>query len=104
MAGTEHEMKQIGECVWEVPRTGAMRVPGRIYADEKLMTHIRTERAVEQVANVATLPGVIRAVVTPPSRAARSQRYCGLTESRMRSPVFTLWPYSWRSEPPPRSS
>jgi tRNA-splicing ligase RtcB len=66
MAQTEHEMRQVAECVWEVPRTGAMRVPGRIYADEKLMTHIRRERAVEQVANVAHLPGVVRCSLAMP--------------------------------------
>jgi tRNA-splicing ligase RtcB len=66
MAQTEHELRQVSECVWEVPRTGAMRVPGRIYADEKLMTHIREERAVEQVANVAHLPGVVRCSLAMP--------------------------------------
>lgn len=66
MAETTHEMRQIAECVWEVPRTGAMRVPGRIYADEKLMAHIRKERAVEQVANVAHLPGIVRCSLAMP--------------------------------------
>ncbi len=66
MAEHTHEMRQVSECVWEVPRTGAMRVPGRIYADEKLMAHIRKERAVEQVANVAHLPGVVRCSLAMP--------------------------------------
>jgi len=66
MAETTHEMRQISECLWEVPRTGAMRVPGRIYADEKLMAHIRSERAVEQVANVAHLPGIVRCSLAMP--------------------------------------
>jgi tRNA-splicing ligase RtcB len=66
MAETTHEIKQIAECVWEVARTGAMRVPGRIYADDKLMAHIRKERAVEQVANVAHLPGVVRCSLAMP--------------------------------------
>ena len=66
MAETTHELRQLSECVWEVPRTGAMRVPGRIYADEKLMTHIRKERAVEQVANVAHLPGIVRCSLAMP--------------------------------------
>jgi tRNA-splicing ligase RtcB len=66
MAEQTHEMRQVSECVWEVPRTGAMRVPGRIYADDKLMTHIRKERAVQQVANVAHLPGVVRCSLAMP--------------------------------------
>jgi tRNA-splicing ligase RtcB len=60
MAQTSHDVVRVSDCVWEVPRTGAMRVPGRIYADDKLMTHIRTERCVEQVANVAHLPGIVQ--------------------------------------------
>jgi tRNA-splicing ligase RtcB len=66
MADTTHDMKQVSECVWEVPRTGAMRVPGRVYADEKLMSHILKERAIEQVANVAHLPGIVRCSLAMP--------------------------------------
>ncbi|MDH5627320.1 MAG: RtcB family protein, partial [Candidatus Krumholzibacteria bacterium] len=36
-----------------------MRVPGRILASERLMADIREDAAVEQVANVAHLPGVV---------------------------------------------
>jgi len=52
-------MKQISECVWEIPRAGGMRVPGRIYADDRLMEHISHEKSPEQVANVAHLPGIV---------------------------------------------
>jgi tRNA-splicing ligase RtcB len=60
MARESHELVRRGDCVWEVPKTGGMRVPGRIYADDKLMAHIKEERCVEQVANVAHLPGIVR--------------------------------------------
>jgi len=56
---TSHEIRQVGECVWEIPRTGGMRVPGRVYADEKLMAHVRQEKSLDQVANVAHLPGIV---------------------------------------------
>src|SRR5438094_10676700 len=36
-----------------------MRVPGRIYATSELMADIRKDAALEQVANVAHLPGII---------------------------------------------
>jgi tRNA-splicing ligase RtcB len=45
--------------LWEIPREGAMRVPGRIYASGRLMEAIRKDRALEQVANVAHLPGIV---------------------------------------------
>jgi tRNA-splicing ligase RtcB len=55
------ELIKISETIWELPvsfRKG-MRVPGRIYATEKL---IRTMDAAvfEQVANVAKLPGILK--------------------------------------------
>jgi tRNA-splicing ligase RtcB len=36
-----------------------MRVPGLIYADENMLQQIREEQALEQVANVAFLPGIV---------------------------------------------
>ncbi len=36
-----------------------MRVPGRIYANEKLLRDILKDKAVEQVVNVAFLPGIV---------------------------------------------
>ena len=48
-----------GDCIWEIPREGGMRVPGRIIASDALMESIRDDAAVEQVANVAHLPGIV---------------------------------------------
>jgi tRNA-splicing ligase RtcB len=48
-----------GPYLWEIPRSGGMRVAGRILASERLMADIRDDVAVEQVANVAHLPGVV---------------------------------------------
>jgi tRNA-splicing ligase RtcB len=43
-----------------------MRVPGLIYADEKLLKDIRHDKAAEQVANVAFLPGIVNASLAMP--------------------------------------
>ncbi len=51
-------IRRRGPYLWEIPQTGGMRVPGRILASERLMADIREDAAVEQVANVAHLPGV----------------------------------------------
>jgi len=59
MGASDVELRQRNEYSWEIPRTGGMRVPGLIYADERLMRHIRTERSPRQVANVAHLPGIV---------------------------------------------
>jgi tRNA-splicing ligase RtcB len=53
------ELHRIGDCVWEIPRHGGMRVSGRIYASEKLMGGLRDDPALTQVANVAHLPGIV---------------------------------------------
>lgn len=36
-----------------------MKVPGLIYTDEDMLVHIKEEEAIEQVANVAFLPGIV---------------------------------------------
>jgi tRNA-splicing ligase RtcB len=44
----------------------AMRVPGHIYCREELLDAIRHDRALEQLINVASLPGIQRAAIVMP--------------------------------------
>ncbi len=53
------------ECEWELPRSGAMRVPGILYADEALIDGM-DDKVAEQVSNVATLPGIVKASFAMP--------------------------------------
>ncbi|MFH1212747.1 MAG: RtcB family protein, partial [Candidatus Neomarinimicrobiota bacterium] len=53
------ELKKINENLWEIAPFGEMRVPGRIFASEKLMQAIRADESLKQVANVAQLPGIV---------------------------------------------
>jgi tRNA-splicing ligase RtcB len=53
------ELKRIQNYLWEIPRRGEMRVPGRIYANRKIIEDLRDDPALEQVANVACLPGIV---------------------------------------------
>ena len=46
---------------WRLPREGGMRVDGIVYADEQMMTDIRKDESLQQVANVAHLPGIVGA-------------------------------------------
>ena len=57
---------QVSECEYELPRSGAMRVPGRVFASEKLLESIRGDPCLEQVANVACLPGIVSASIAMP--------------------------------------
>ena len=53
------------DCEWWIPRAGAMRVPGVIYASEALVRDM-DEKVREQVTNVAMLPGIQRASYAMP--------------------------------------
>jgi tRNA-splicing ligase RtcB len=54
-----------GTHEWEIPPTGAMRVPGIIYASESLLAAMDA-KVYEQLSNVATLPGIIEAAYAMP--------------------------------------
>ena len=54
------KLKKISEYEWEIPKTGEMLVPGRIFADAKLVKDM-DEKVREQVSNVACLPGIVKA-------------------------------------------
>ena len=59
MAAEEIRLNRLEECLWEIPRQGGMRVPGRIYASEKLMADLKQDNSLRQVMNVAHLPGIV---------------------------------------------
>ncbi len=52
-------LERVGERLWEIPRQGKMRVPGRIYASEELMAGLKDDNSLRQVMNVACLPGIV---------------------------------------------
>ncbi len=43
-----------------------MRVPARVFADEEILAEIREDRSLEQLQNVATLPGIVDAALAMP--------------------------------------
>jgi tRNA-splicing ligase RtcB len=62
------ELRQVDETLWEIPREARsdMRVPARIFADAELLDAIRTDSSLEQLQNVATLPGIVDAALAMP--------------------------------------
>ncbi|MFH1801359.1 MAG: RtcB family protein [archaeon] len=54
------EIKKISELEWEIPKEGEMHVPGRIFASEKLIEQMKQDKTLEQVKNVACLPGILK--------------------------------------------
>jgi tRNA-splicing ligase RtcB len=57
--------REIEPNVWELPATGQMRVPGRIYASRELVDAL-DEKVREQLSNVASLPGIVGAAYAMP--------------------------------------
>lgn len=52
-------LKQVSKTRWELPPEGDMRVPGVLYATEALIREM-DDKVLEQVRNVATLPGIVK--------------------------------------------
>jgi tRNA-splicing ligase RtcB len=55
------DLKRITDYLYEIPKEYRedMRVPARIYADEKLLEATLHDRSLEQLINTATLPGIV---------------------------------------------
>ncbi|MDM8539347.1 RtcB family protein [Desulfobacterales bacterium HSG17] len=54
------ELKKIDKYRWELPKTGNMLVPGIIYTNKSMIKAIIKEGALKQIANVASLPGILK--------------------------------------------
>ena len=57
--------RQRSDIEWEIEPFGAMRVPGVIYASEALIRDM-DDKVYEQVVNVASLPGIVKASYAMP--------------------------------------
>lgn len=60
------QLTAIDSFRWELARTGSMRVPGRLYGTHNLIKALQKEGAIQQIANVATLPGILGASLAMP--------------------------------------
>jgi tRNA-splicing ligase RtcB len=62
------DAQRIDDELWELPvgTVPGMRVPARVFADAELLAAIEQDRSLEQLANVATLPGIVDAALAMP--------------------------------------
>ena len=58
-------LNKISDYVWEIPREGDMRVPGRIFASAELVEDF-DDNVIKQIRNVAALPGIQQASMAMP--------------------------------------
>ena len=61
-------LRQLDETLWEIPASERddMRVPARVFANPDILDAIRDDRSLEQLENVATLPGIVEAAMAMP--------------------------------------
>ncbi|MCX7706013.1 MAG: RtcB family protein, partial [bacterium] len=59
MQDWKSEIKKIGPCKWMIERKGEMFVPGIIYISEDMLDRAFADNVLQQVANVACLPGIV---------------------------------------------
>ena len=61
------ELVKIRDNVWEIPASGKMNVPGRVYISEEMISkNLKTGDALKQVMNVAHLPGIEKYSIAMP--------------------------------------
>src|SRR4030066_232550 len=62
------KLKKIDDYRWELPKDykPGMLVPGIIYATEDMLEHIAKDASIDQVANAAFLPGIVKASLAMP--------------------------------------
>ncbi len=59
-------IEKITDFKWRIPKHGGMRVDGIVYASEKLLKGLSGDQCLQQVANVAHLPGIVKHSIAMP--------------------------------------
>jgi len=62
----EIELKEIDKNRWLIPKSGNMRVPGMIFSSPQLIKGLLKDQSLAQVANVASLPGIVKQSLAMP--------------------------------------
>lgn len=64
----KEQLHKITDVLWEIPQSTRkdMRVPAEVYATEHMLDALITDRTLEQLINVATLPGIQKAAMVMP--------------------------------------
>ena len=58
-------IKKINEYIWEIPKTGSMLVPARIFSSDILIKDVE-EGAIKQISNTASLNGIQKNALAMP--------------------------------------
>jgi tRNA-splicing ligase RtcB len=68
MSSLTFDLRRVDETLWEIPADARpdMRVPARVFASEELLRELEGDQSLEQLQNVATLPGIVDAAYAMP--------------------------------------
>lgn len=68
MSISKQNLNKLADYLWEIPRSyrADMFVPARIYASEKMLDEIFRDKSLEQLINVAALPGIQKYAIVMP--------------------------------------
>lgn len=54
------EITKINDVIWEIPKSGSMKVPARIFATQGMLNKMMQDMTIQQCKNVAALPGIYK--------------------------------------------
>lgn len=62
------QLKKLTDFLWEIPVSTRqdMKVPGYVYAKEEMLDAVLSDRSLDQLINVSTLPGIVKAAMVMP--------------------------------------
>ena len=65
---TRDDLVKVDDCIYEIPRSyrSDMKVPARVFASETILEDILHDKSLWQLANVATLPGIVKYAMAMP--------------------------------------
>lgn len=60
------KIRKLDNNHWIIDKEKEMKVPGIVFASEKMLQNIQDDRSLEQLANVACLPGIVKNAIAMP--------------------------------------
>ena len=70
----DYRVEQVDAWRWRVPQQGKMNTDGLIFAGRRMMGGLLRDQAVQQVVNVASLPGIVgRSMAMPDMHDAETR-------------------------------
>ncbi|VVC01555.1 tRNA-splicing ligase RtcB [uncultured archaeon] len=60
------DMKKIDTAMWKIEKSGDMKAPAYIFANDNIINGVKKDRTLQQLLNVASLPGIVKHALLMP--------------------------------------